>query len=356
MDILKKYNRDAANENDSRVELFKSLDTDKIVYKNKYGILTTLNNEPTIPQGSELEGTNYVYVAANGTDVENAAELQAAYITAQAMSPSAANKITIIAAPGYYNFGITDFIMDTQWIDLVSLDGNRSIIFNSFTGINGGILVNAHNVFVKGVTTGAFITFKIGDSLSIKIENCEGGSGSFTGFSITLGTFINCETNSDYSFGGEGIASGIFIDCKGGGNSFGRTASGTFTNCIAFASSFGADASFIGGNSASGKFTNCEAGSYSFGSGGTTSGIFTNCKGGDFSFGYFSPVSGTFTNCVASYGAFGGDGFITGKLYYCRITDINWPFPIIAVGGKVLYCIDGNNNPNNQGFTSQNKI
>ena len=45
MDILKKYNKDAANENDSRVELFKSLDTDKIVYKNKYGILITLNNE-----------------------------------------------------------------------------------------------------------------------------------------------------------------------------------------------------------------------------------------------------------------------------------------------------------------------
>ena len=57
MDILKKYNKDAANENDSRVELFKSLDTDKIVYKNKYGILITLNNENLESSGAIITTT-----------------------------------------------------------------------------------------------------------------------------------------------------------------------------------------------------------------------------------------------------------------------------------------------------------
>jgi hypothetical protein len=77
--------------------------------------------------GNGLEGTNYLFVSANGTDVENGDQLKAAYDEAKTKSPSANNRITIIAAPGNYDFG-GSFTMDTEFIDLVSLDGNRSII------------------------------------------------------------------------------------------------------------------------------------------------------------------------------------------------------------------------------------
>lgn len=64
--------------------------------------------------GGGLEGTNYIYVMANGTDTDNAAELQAAYTAAQALSPSSTNRITIVCGPGNYNFDSTAFVMDTN--------------------------------------------------------------------------------------------------------------------------------------------------------------------------------------------------------------------------------------------------
>lgn len=53
-----------------------------------------------------LSGTNYVFVSTNGTDVENALELQSAYDKAKEMSPSSDNRITVVAAPGNYNLFI----------------------------------------------------------------------------------------------------------------------------------------------------------------------------------------------------------------------------------------------------------
>ena len=97
-----------------------------------------------------LSGTNYLYVAADGIDTANATALSSAYATAKTMSPSSINRITIVAAPGYYNFGSTAFTMDTEYIDLVSLDGNRSIIFNSANS-GGTISITANDVFVKGI-------------------------------------------------------------------------------------------------------------------------------------------------------------------------------------------------------------
>jgi len=325
-----------------------------------------------------LEGTQYVFVAANGTDVQNASELTAAYVTAQGMSPSSTNRITIIAAPGNYNFS-PNFIMSAPWVDLVSLDGNRSIVFNG----TGTIQITANDVFVKGVDVGT-LQFKIANSLpALRVENCSGGDDSFAGGGTASGVFTNC-TGGEGSFGGNGTSSGTFINCSGSNYSFGggSEASGTFTNCTGGYGSFGGNGTSsgtftdcIGGDDsfgmsglASGTFTDCIGGNFSFGGNyGTASGVFTNCTGGEFSFGMSGLASGTFTNCTGGYGsfaaggtasgvftnctggegAFGGFGTLEGSLYYCRL--ISGAFETVSGLGVTRLCIDGNNVINNQG-------
>jgi hypothetical protein len=184
--------------------------------------------------GGGIGGTNYIYVMAEGTDVENAAELSAAYTTAQGMSPSATNRITIVCGPGNYNFSSTTFTMNTQYIDLVSLDGNRSILFNapfvsSFTTV-GTISITANDVFVKGVDVGTK-PFVIATNLPLlKVENCKGGDYSFGAGRNTSGTFTNCQGGL-YSFGGDGggTASGTFISCVGDNFAFGGGGPGVLT-------------------------------------------------------------------------------------------------------------------------------
>jgi len=272
-----------------------------------------------------LGGTQYVFVAANGTDLQNAAELQAAYVTAQGMSPSITNRITVIAAPGNYNFSTANFEMNTDYIDLVSLDGNKSIVFNGSNTIE----ITTNDVFVRGVDVG-LLNFTIANSLNLlRVENCTGGVYSFggSGGGIASGTFTNC-TGGVYSFGGGG----------------GGIASGTFTNCTAAVFSFGG-----GGGIASGVFTNCTGGAYSLGGGdgSIASGTFTNCTGGDRAFGGGSIAIGTFTNCTGGDRAFGGGGgTLSGFLYYCRLT--SGTFITVSGGGRTVLCIDGDNNPNSQ--------
>jgi hypothetical protein len=377
-----------------------------------------------IISGGGLEGTQYVFVAANGTDVENAAELQAAYDLAKTKkqvnnvwislnSPSfnvsgggsisaflnstttipwvngqtytirldgveytgvdagssgpflQMSSITapdgqyttmevlvqevipsrVIVAPGYYNF-TSNFLVDEDYVDIVSLDGNRSVIFNG----SGTINITANDVFVKGVDV-LTKNFTIATNLGgLRVENCQGGDYSFGGDPtfgsnpiIVSGTFIDCQ-GGVYSFGGLGTASGTFTNCVGGNNSFGGqgTASGTFIDCQGGNNSFG----FQG--TASGTFTNCVGGNNSFGgNGGTASGTFTDCQGGGGSFG--GTASGIFNYCQGGNLSFGGtlSGTLSGKLYYCRLT--SGTFKTVSGGGITRYCLDGSNVANNQG-------
>jgi hypothetical protein len=280
--------------------------------------------------GGGLSGTQYVYVAANGTDVENAAELQAAYNTAITMSPSATNRITIIAGPGNYNFGTSLFTMNTEYIDLVSLDGNRSIIFNAPLDLLlselGSINITANDVFVKGVDV-LTKQFKTANSLNLlKVENCTGGNNSFGGTDAS-GTYINC-VGGNTSFGEANMSSGTFINCKGGDYSFGGG--------LLFPTS-------------SGIYENCEGGLYSFGgsfSSGTSSGTYTNCKSGGWSFGTNGNVQGIYNNCIGDYASW-TNSFLTGKLYFCRLTYAQ-SSPSPAPGGALVAFINGDN------FTAQN--
>lgn len=302
-------------------------------------------------------GTNYILVKAEGTDIENATELLSAYQEAISLTSSSANTITIIAAPGYYNFSSSTFNMNEEYINLVSLDGNRSVVFNTtlddstFSArTEGGINITANNVFVKGVDVQTK-NFTIGDNLNqVIVENCRGGDFSFGGVPITEtelivgGTYINCE-GGDLSFGGNGEAIGNFTNCVGGEESFGFiSSSGNFINCQ------GGDFSFAFAGILDGNFENCKGGDLSFGSvavfviGSNTK----NCQSGEGSFGFGSFIlNSTFENCVGGFGSFGGSYDTTneGKFYNCRLTDGTFDTP--TLDGFIILGIDGNNNIQN---------
>jgi len=327
----------------------------------------TVEELGTLFGGGGLEGSQYIYVAANGTDVENAAELQAAYDLAKTLSPSADNVITVIVAPGTYKFPLGGLILDTEYIDLVSLTGNTDVIFdidisdpfiysgNNITDVSYCLEVKENNIYVKGIKgklrqstnfndywwegTDYILPIKIQNNLpNIIIENCIGGwfsfGGDFTFFSNPVnisGTFINCQAGW-YSFGS---------------GSTGSEASGTFINCKSSAWSFGQQ------GTASGYFENCE-GTASFGRDGVASGTFINCKDNGSGFGRSGTSSGLFINCQGANGSFSGFSGIIGKVYYCRLS--SGTFDPVSGSGKTIYCIDSNGEPNNQGFTPQNNL
>jgi hypothetical protein len=360
-------------------DLNNELTTDEIQAINNANNPSILNPFATLADvggGGGIEGTQYVYVAANGNPTENATELVNAYNTAKGMSPSSTNRITVIAAPGNYQFqsgGSAPAVltMDTQYIDLISLDGNRSILFIG----DGGINIEADNVFIKGVyltQTGLFNMFAGLNSL--KMENCRAGDYAFGFNSYLTGMFINCQSGvygfgsgyvggadgtfidcigSDWCFGAYGFANGKFINCESGNESFGSggfsDVAGTFIDCRAGQNSFGYF------NNAAGTFLRCTAGDNSFGFQSGANGIFTDCVAGQNSFGSFVFVSGTFTNCTGGFSSFGGPtatgpivfNGINGRAYYCRVT--SGGFAPIDGSGVIRLCLDGNNNIINQG-------
>ena len=74
--------------------------------------------------------------------------------------------------------------------------------------------------------------------------------------------------------------------------------------------------------------------------------MFNNCTGGINSFGGGGgTVSGVFNNCTGGGGSFGGYGGVIealARLYYTRLTSGTFPTPV--AGGRLILCIDGNNN------------
>jgi len=333
--------------------------------------------------GAGLEGTQYILVQANGTDIENAQELQEAYDLAKTMSPDVDNRITVIVAPGNYNFGSSIFVMDTEHIDLVSLNGTMSIIFNS-TDNDGTISVETGNTFIKGVDV-LTKPFKIGHDLnSLVVENCKGGDNSFgyldDGVTLTLrGTFIDCVAGNNSfghrpNIGGSSQINlninGTFTNCTAGNNSFGCNvnnqagspttlsfSNAKFTNCKADNNSFGAQDSPTAGSILSfnfSNFINCESGIQSFGY--TTDvaniqptlnfTIFENCKAGDNSFNTGNiPLSislVTFTNCVGGNFSFNGISTITGNFENC-VGGVNSFGAFDTVSGVFINCTGGQN-------------
>jgi hypothetical protein len=289
--------------------------------------------------GGGLTGTNYVYVAADGTPTQNFTALVNAYATAKTKSPSANNVITVVAAPGLYNFGDTNsiLVLDTPYINLVSLDGQRSIRLDSTNNASSitAISVTANNVTVVGVDTVVSQTnkFDIDTNLNnLLVINCRGWQS--WNAAIVSGTFIDCTSTGGRSWGSSSTsdASGTFIRCNSlSGFAFageyytGSTASGVFKDCEATTQSFGGPLA-----TANGTFYRCVMGSSCCGSAssGTTRG-----------------ATGVFINCIAD-GNTWQSKINGGRFYWCRKT--SGTFAIVAEGGRTYYCVDGDGNTNNQ--------
>lgn len=348
-------------------------------FKNENGeSLLTENkkiNTAFLPNSPSLEGTNYVFVQGNGTPLENGTELLAAYNAAKTMSPSSSNRITVIVAPGEYKL-VDTFVMDTEFVDLVSLTGNADVVLDKslpssynndpfqFTlspydivDISPCIIVLNNNIFIKGVSSKRYdsanwdlfegngelylLPIIITENLpNVILENCIGGQFSF---------------GSDVDFGSNNLTdSSTYINCKAATYSFASNAeaSGTYINCSvieeylvpnSFSGAFGAF------GVASGYFYNCSGGSNSFASGGIASGYFQNCNAYIGAFGDYGTCSGTLVNCTGYEYCFGDTGVLSGKLFYCRLTTpTSGIFPTVSGGGRTYYCIDGNGNTNNQ--------
>jgi hypothetical protein len=273
-----------------------------------------------------------VNVKLTDSAVTNGQNLVEAYNYAKTLMPngealSATNRVAVILQPGNYFF-TTQLAIDTQFIDIIGL-GSQKLERGAVPAVNfttaqfGGVdplNVTANDVRISGISVGSR-AFIVANSLSLLVmENCVGGTGSFAG-SISNST---------------GIASGTFVNCIGGANSFGSGGSGA--------------------GSASGTFINCTSGDASFGSGfnGTSSGIFINCTAsggvgniGSFGSGFNATASGTFTNCIGAINSFGGGSAnASGQFYQCRLT--SGTFKTVIFSGLMRNCIDGNNNIVNQ--------
>jgi hypothetical protein len=285
--------------------------------------------------GGGLAGDSYVFVPGDKTtEALNGADLLAKYANAAALTPNGQplgpnNKATLLIAPGTYYVGASFFAVNTNYVNVVSLTGNRDV-FITTANATAALYVTgtANDILVKGIDLGTK-RFTIDTNLSsLVVENCKGGDRSFgaTNNTIVNGTFIDCEAGIEsFGWGLNAQVSGTFTNCKASIYSFGypqnALVSGTFTNCTATSNSFGSGASPV----VSGTFKDCTSGDYSFGSGSiaTVSGTFKDCTAGGFSFGYGnnSVVSGTFTNCTStgseSFGN-GSDITVSGEFTNCK--------------------------------------
>jgi hypothetical protein len=276
-----------------------------------------------------LSGSNYIFVEANGTPTQNGLSLSASYVQAKASSPSLTNRIAVLAGPGKYTFA-SNFTLDTQYIDVVSLTGECDVLV---TG-SGTIVVSANDTYVRGIDVDVKNFIITGSFPNTTIKNCKGGDYSFggntppvvgspasPGYTIA-GTFIDCE-GGDYSFAGLGSAYGSFVGCIGGNFSFGSYCDGIFTNCTAGDYSFAYDADIEGG-----KLQNCTAGAYSFAAIGNI-------------------ISGaTLNNCIGGLDSFAqGINSVTGTLIGCILTNGSFNTLNVGLGGQLIACAnsDGSN-------------
>lgn len=167
------------------------------------------------------QGTSYIMVYGVGTPEENAAELQAAYDEAVLKEPDLNNPITLVVAPGYYDFGLSTFTIDYDFIiNIVSLTGARDVLISKFfIAVQGGYFKGIHGVNL----------FSIENGIDITCENCIGGNGAFSSGEMLSGTYINCEGKNN-SFCADMELYATIINCIGGAGSF--TIQGGLIKCI----------------------------------------------------------------------------------------------------------------------------
>jgi len=291
------------------------------------------------PVGSSQSGggsiTPFIVVVGDDPAVNGQALLDT-YAAAVASTPngqalSETNRAVVVCPPALYEMPAT-LVLASPYVDIVGLtdDVASQVLAPSATATDGAVQGDSNGNGAKFYN----LTFRAN------------GDNEITGFTfpdpLATSYFQNCVWADAGSAYGMQTAVGIgstFVDCGGGGRSFGGdgTFSGTATNCT------GGDNSFGGRGTFSGTATNCTGGSDSFGGGGTFNGTATNCTGGTGSFGGGGGGSfnGTAINCTGGDNSFGGSGTFSsaGRAAYCRLTSGNFPTP--ADGGIIVLCIDG---------------
>lgn len=317
--------------------------------------ITGLGTPASPLSANTLGGENYIFVNSNGTTDENGLAFNNAYQLAKTLTPnglpiSSTNQVTIVLAPGIYtcNAIFGGFYLDTQYINVTSLTGQPDVIIDSSSVSSEALYVANNNIKITGIKTLNIIS--VFTDMGSTFTNCIAGDESFC--SVSTGT----------------ESSGIYINCIAGNNSFGFISSGTYINCYSGLNSFGGDSSFSIAGRASGYFRDCTAQDGSFGgslfgyTSAVSSGTFLNCKSGNYSFGY-GTFSGVAYNCIAldfSFGyntnngsvyycVSGANSFVVvnGLVFYSKM--ITGTFSSPTGTGKIILCIDGNNNIQNLG-------
>lgn len=256
-------------------------------------------------ESSALTGTAHVTVQTVASATENAANLLAAYARAKTLTPngqplSTTNRAVVLVSPGRYDMGTGCILMDTEYVDLVGLSGDRAnqYILGASNGPNTGVLrQTANDVHIANLTVAC---------------TYPGNAPMYTA------------TPSDPAayYPDSGTAATVVTNCDFPGILDGMMPGGLSTRpAIEYA----------------GKYVNCSGGYLAFGgySGGKASGTFTDCSGGQSAFGYIS--SGTFTNCTARGNAFGSTGNATGTYIRCSAGGASFNSPATG-GGKFYYC------------------
>lgn len=322
--------------------------------------------QTSLPEGGgNIEGTNYIFVQANGTPEENYQEFLDAYneIIMRFPSPDADTNYGLILAPGIYTGA--PVTINRSYIFITSLTGEPDVVFTNIIKVDGyagtidGITIkgikctyNSYNsidgygplgqggsaertTFINCI--GKDYSFGISDSNPVKYINCKGGDYSFSGYDgfVSDSLISGCKAGNysfytvahyglikdtiagDNSFNSQEGSKGEMINVKAGDNSFKATSegghSGYFENCIA------GDECFIGyDNISNATFKNCIAGNNSFKviDGDITNSLFENCSAGNGSF-RGKTISSRFESCKGGIQSFGYKEDVKGTFINC---------------------------------------
>jgi hypothetical protein len=124
-------------------------------------------------QSIGLTGTNYIYVSANGTNVENGTLLTTAYAQAILKTPnglalSKTNRYTILLAPGKYYLP-SPLSLTTEYVDLVSTSGQKDVLLSSS---DDPLLVLTDNIKLVGISVGTYDLTILYELVNVIVENC----------------------------------------------------------------------------------------------------------------------------------------------------------------------------------------
>jgi hypothetical protein len=347
----------------------------------------------------QLKGNNYIIVYGNLFNTfSNGDELVEKLAFAKTLTPngqllSDTNRVTVLVAPGKYDFFVT-LEMDTPYVDLISLTGNADVFLTSLVS-STAIKVTTSDIKIKGFnlteqgnniiiedaysnnyfeniigSDRSFSCEKFGGEVAGNFKNCKGGAYSFGdssnqeyllksglencqaefgsfGYQLAASELKNCLAGAQ-SFGFFSIAESILNDCKSGMESFGCEKGifvSTLTNCTADGVSFGRTNGqpTIIENS---QLNNCKAGVNSFSVKNVDDSSFINCVGGDESFGA-DIANSIYKNCKGGNNSFGaglqswGNLIAGGSFYNCEAGDSS--FGTNESTGNFYYCKAGNN-------------